>query len=108
MALEISSTASMYVKVPVYATKNGLPLNPTADVVDMAFLTSEQAAPTSGQWNVASWETAGTTLNPVYLVRCLVGTGGVVLAVGSYQVWVKIIDNPEVVIMPAGELEITP
>lgn len=68
----------------------------------LASLTNAQVA-TKGDWQLADWE----TISGRYYARCLVGPGGTVtLAVGNCNVWVKVTDNPEVPIMPAGTLTI--
>jgi hypothetical protein len=91
-----------YVKVPVSATVSGEAYDPTNDTVQMAF-TERYTDPVSGDWKTADWEIVGST----YYARCLVGPGGTVtLTVGDYKVWVKITDNPEVPIKPAGVITI--
>jgi hypothetical protein len=102
--ITISALSTEYVQVPVQAMVAGSPYNPTADVVQFSFVPSGSAAP--GSWNTGSWD---TTVNDIYLAQCLVGPGssGVVLAQGTYAVWVKITDSPEVPVKPAGTLAIT-
>jgi hypothetical protein len=104
----ISALSTQYVLGPVRAWVAGQLYNPTADIVQMAFVAGS-AEPATGQWNTASWAWT-TPVNGYYAVQCLVGpgTGGVVLAQGSYSVWVKIIDNPEIPVINTGTLTITP
>jgi hypothetical protein len=93
-----------YVRVGVAATAGGAQVNPTNDVVQMAFV-SPTATPSTGDWKTASWDSGNT--NGVYTALCLVGPGGTVqLPVGKYQVWVKITDSPEIPARPAGLLQI--
>ena len=101
--LTISSLSLEYVKVPVTAVVNGLDHNPTADTVAMAF-TAVGTSPVSGNWRAGSWE----TYTGLYFARCLVGAspGTGALAVGFYNVWLKVTDNPEVPIKLAGTLEV--
>jgi hypothetical protein len=104
---EISALSRVYIRARIIATINGATHDPTGDVVKMAFIPSG-AAPTTGDFQQAIWETDATT-NPVtYRSLCLVGPGGTVtLAVGTYRVWVQITDNPEVPVMLAGTLKVT-
>jgi hypothetical protein len=101
--LTLPSLSREYVKVPVAATDSGTTVNPTTDVVQMAFPVAG-VAPVSADWKTASWE----TVSGLYFARCTVGPGGtVVLVVGLYDVWVKITDNPEIPVRLAGQLQIT-
>jgi hypothetical protein len=104
LSLTISSLSTVYVQVPVRCFKQGQEYNPTGDPVSMAFTTG-WANPT--EWTTGSWDTGeyGVT----YLAQCLVGpgTGGLVLAVGTYSIWIKVTDNPEVPVMQPGSLTIT-
>lgn len=105
--LEISSASLEYVRVPVFAKESGAVVNPTSDVVTMAFLTAD-ADPAGGDWKAAVWETDTTTTPDTYYAKCLIGTGGTaVLANGRYQVWVKVTDSPEIPVKPAGLLVVT-
>jgi hypothetical protein len=101
----LSALSLEYVRVPVSATANGSVVNVSADVVQMAFPASG-IAPVVGDWKAASWETDAThPTGPVYYARCLVGPSGTVaLAAGTYDVWAKITDNPEVPARKAGVL----
>jgi hypothetical protein len=101
MIATISAASTEYVKVAVFATKNGQVVNPTSDTVQMAFT---NAPPQTGDWKAASWETAA----PSYFARCLVGPSGVIqLAPGTYDVWVKVTDIPEIPVKNAGRLDVT-
>lgn len=86
-----------YVKVQISATINGTPANPTTDTVRMAFPTTG-ADPTT--WYPAAWETQGT----LYFARCLVGPGGAVtLPIGFYDVYVQVVDSPEIPVVKATD-----
>lgn len=103
MAIKISSLSKEFVKVSVRVVKNGVDIDPTADTVEMAFTTGSE--PQSGDWKAATWETAE---GPVYFARCLVGPGGTIqLTDGSYKVWVKVADSPEVPVRDVGKLVVT-
>jgi hypothetical protein len=101
--ITISSLSTVYVQVPVLATIDGVLYNPTADEVQMAF-TANGANPVT--WNTASWTSGPGTGS--YLAECLVGpgSGGVDLATGTWSLWVKITDNPEIPVINAGLLVI--
>lgn len=98
--MNISALSTEYVRVPVLTT-----FNPTNDVVQFAFLV-DGTQPSSGDWKAGSWET--DTINGIttYYARCLIGpTGGTMtLVAGSYRIWLKITDNPEVPVRIAGTL----
>ena len=64
--------------------------------------------PAGGDWKTASWETDATTTPPTYYARCLVGPGGTVpLAPGTYMIWLKITDAPEIPARPVAPITIT-
>ena len=97
MSVVISDLSTVYIKSKIVATKNGASYNPTADVVEVAFK-PPGVDPTGPDWHAASWETAGTS----YYARLLVGpVGGTVLPVGTYRMWIRITDAPEVPVLEA-------
>jgi hypothetical protein len=94
-----------YVAIPLSATgTDGSPINPTSDTVQFAFM-PPGTNPGSGDWHAGSW---ATTANGGYQAQCLVGpaNGGVSLTVGTYVIWVKATDNPEIPVIPADQLQI--
>lgn len=100
----MSALSTELVEYRVAATINGAAYNPTADVVQFAF-PGYGTDPASTDWHPGTWQTdPGST----YWAQCLVGpaNGGVVLAVGSYGIWLKIVDNPEVPVKQVGILQI--
>ena len=103
-----SVLSTQYVQVQVTA-RSASGYDPTGDTVQFAFtpLTYPQTQPGSGDWHAGSW---ATFPGPAYWAQCLAGpaNGGISLAVGTYQVWVKITDNPEVPVLQPFLLEITP
>jgi hypothetical protein len=101
--ITISSLSTEYVQVPVQATIMGVPYNPTADAVSLAFVVGN-AYPTL--WYAGSWV---TTAQGNYLAQTLIGpaNGGTVLAPGTYNIYVKITDNPEVPVIPSGSVTVT-
>lgn len=103
-----SALSTEYISVPVAATVSGVAINPSTDVVQMAFVSAGDS-PDSGDWVSASWEQDATGTPTVYSVRALVGpTGGVTtLTAGTlYDVFVKIGDNPETVVRRFGAVSI--
>ncbi len=99
------------IQLQVVATANGAPYSPASDPVSIAFVpvTSPPGSPdpTSMEWNTASWETDPGN-PPTYWATILVGplNGGVNLAVGSYQVVVKVTDDPAVPVKAGAYLTI--
>jgi len=96
-----SSLATLQVQVPISAILNGVAnYNPTGDVVQFAFM-PPRIKPADSDWHAGTWT---TNPGPEYMAQCLVGprTGGVVLAVGEYVIWVKVVDNPEDFVPPGG------
>lgn len=101
--MRMSVLAKEYVSAEVTLRDQGLPVNPTADVVEMAFPVSE-VAPVGGDWKTSTWETDATSNPPRYLARCLVGPGGTVtLAANLYDVWVRVTHSPEVPVIQTKE-----
>ena len=88
-------------------TKYPTGYNPTGDAVAFAFTpqTYPETSPTS--WAAGSWLTFP---GPAYWAQCLVGpaNGGTALSLGTYMVWVKITDSPEVPVLQPCLLTITP
>ena len=98
---EISSESLEYVKVWVDAKRSGVSFDPTGDNVEMAFTTGPDVE--EADWNESSWETIGRK----YYARCLVGPGGAIeLEDGSYEVWVRITDDPEIPVLKAGAIKV--
>lgn len=91
----IPTTSTEYVKVPVSAFDEGLPVDPTSLVVN--FATTEGAVPSGGDWFAGEWETA----NETYLALGLVGPFA---AAGEYVVWVRVDATPERPVRKVGRL----
>lgn len=97
--LQVSSLSKQYVTVPVSEVITGG--NPTSDVVALSFPAAgqEPSAYVSGQW---------LTEGGIYYAQALVGPGtSANLAVGFYDVYVKVTDSPEIPVLKSGLLEIT-
>jgi hypothetical protein len=104
--LERSALDLRYVKLPVEAVVDGVAIDPTADVVAMAF-PLPGVDPQTGDWKAGSWETIAG-IRPRYNLRCLVGPGGTIaLSRGTYDIWARVTDSPEVVVQKVGAIRIT-
>lgn len=102
MPLTISSLSTEYVEVVVRSTVHGYPHDPSTDVVAMAFILGG-SNPGPSDWHTGSWDTVGATR---WVAQCLVGpgAGGVPLSAGTYAIWVRVTDNPEVPVEHVGQL----
>lgn len=82
----------------------------TADVtldsqtIEMAFVSGYTGEPASGDWHAATWLTPSGTARTAGV---LIGTGGLVLAEGTWSVWWRLTDSPEVPARRAGTITIT-
>jgi hypothetical protein len=98
MSISVSDLSTVYIKSRIRATKNGATYDPTGDVVEVAFKTPG-VDPAGPDWHAASWEAASSS---VFYARLLVGpVGGLVLTVGTYKMWIRITDAPEVPVLEA-------
>lgn len=103
----LSHLATEYVLVPVVVTKAGVPYNPTSDTLQFAFMPSPVQVPKTSDWVSGSWETVTTNIIYPYNAKCLVGPAGTItLGTGSYVMYLKITDNPEVPVLTGGTLVI--
>ena len=87
----VKAVSTEYVEctVSVFNVATNLPVDPSADVVQMAF-PQVGVDPVAGDWKPAIWTAvrrAGILIGS--------GTGGLALAKGDYDWWGKITDNPE-------------
>lgn len=104
----INHLSTEYVLIPVVVTKAGVSYNPTGDPIAFAFMPTATQVPQSGDWVAGAWET--DTPNPLYpyTAKCLVGpTGTINLGIGTYIVYIRVTDNPEVPILVAGQLQVS-
>lgn len=108
MTATVSSTATTYIRVPVYADNGGVQVDPTAYSVNMAFIpVISNSAPGLSDWKTGSWT---TTAQGGYVAQCLVGPSGgtISLTAGTtYNVWIQILANPETFTANTGQLQIT-
>jgi hypothetical protein len=98
-----SVLSTEYVTATIGAiTVGGQTISISGDTINFAFT---HGLPNSATvWNPGSWLSGG----PPYQAQALVGpsNGGVALAAGRYQIWVQVIDDPQVVVLRIGTLVI--
>lgn len=86
---------------------SGVPpdVNAQADVVEFAFTSADDrsARPSTPDWHTGEWFVSATKL----IARVLIGPGVIPLAPDTYQVWVRVTDNPERPVQRAGAITIT-
>lgn len=108
-----SVLSTKFLQVQVEAILAGQPYNPTGDTVQFAFtaLTVPVTNPGGGAWQSGQWETDNSPdyPAPVYWAGILVGpaNSGIALTAGSWSVWTKITDDPEVPVEQPAILIIT-
>jgi hypothetical protein len=103
----MSHLALKYYIVPVGATKAGAAYNPTADLVQFAFMPQATQVPQSSDLVNGSWEANPYSLLYPWNAKCLVGPGGTItLGIGTYVVYQKITDSPEIPYDIVGYLQI--
>ena len=104
----ISQLSTEYVIFPVAATNSGSSYNPSADLVQFAFMPTPTQVPQSADWQTGSWDTDTTNVLYPYSAKCLVGPAGTInLGIGTYVMYIRITDNPEVPVLVAGQLQIS-
>jgi len=107
-AIGISQLSTQYILIPVAAARNGNAYNPTADTVQFAFMPQATQVPGSGNWVAGVWETDSSNLIYPYGAKCLVGPAGITNpGIGTYVIYIKITDNPEIPVLIAGQLQIS-
>lgn len=101
--LTIPSLSREFIRVPIEAFEGGGLVDPTNGTVQFAFKASG-VEPTEPDWQDGQWEQANRT----YFARVLVGAGGgVPVAEGTHDIWVRIANTPEEVARKVGQLVIT-
>jgi hypothetical protein len=111
ITLTQAAESTELVQFQVLATLDGATYNPASDPVSVAFLPvasplPSAPAPSSGEWNAASWETDS---GPIFWASILVGplNGGVALTAGGYVCFVMVTATPYAPIRPGAFLIIT-
>lgn len=107
ITLSQSSLSTNNVQVPVtIQSPDGY--DPTGSVVQFAFTpyTYPVTQPGDTDWHAGSWVVFA---GPAYWAQITVGpaNGGIVLAIGKWSGWTKVIDNPAVPVEPAFLMQIT-
>ena len=94
------------VQVPV-TIQSPAGYSPTLDLVQFAFTALSYPTIEPSVWYTGSWVVFP---GPAYWAQCLVGPalGGVSLAIGSWQGWVKITDSSAVPVEQPFIVKITP
>jgi hypothetical protein len=101
----ISALSRQLVQVPLTELVSGLPVDPTALPVWVAFKLGRQP-PAAPDWLTGSWSTS--SVNGQYLAQVLVGPGGglVTLTPGIWTVWLKVEADPEQPIIQVDSLTV--
>jgi hypothetical protein len=106
-AIGMSHLSLKYYVVPVAASKAGVPYNPTSDTVQFAFMPTPVQVPQDGDLVTGSWDTNPSSFLYPYNAKCLVGPGGAItLGIGTYIVYQKTTDNPQIPFDIVGQLQI--
>lgn len=103
-----SHLSTEYTRIAVAATASGVDVDPTADVVQMAFV-PQGTVPVAGDWKTGSWESDISTTPTTHLARVLVGpgAGGVVtLTPGLFDCWIKVADSVETPVIKSGPVRV--
>ena len=104
----MSQLATMYVFVPFAVTKSGVSYNPTGDTVQFAFMPTATQVPQVSDWVTGGWDTDTTSILYPYSAKVLVGPGGTItLGIGTYVMYTKVTDNPEIPVLITGQLAIS-
>ena len=97
-AIRIPVSSTEYLKVSITAD-----VTLSAQTVDIAIIPA-RGRPVALDWKPAAWTgSPGTTRAAMILIGP--GTANVI-ALGEYDVWTKVSDNPEVPTDPAGRLTV--
>lgn len=103
----IPALSTEYVRARVTAKEAGVPVDPTGDDVEMAFVAAG-SEPTAPDWLTGGWETDASVSPVAYKARVAVGPDGdITLPAGRYTAWVRIHDLPEVPVRRVGLLVVT-
>jgi hypothetical protein len=102
-SISISHLSLQYVGIPVKASLlNGNAYNPTTVPVYIAFMPQATQVPQPSDWQTALWATRSSDILEPYAAFCLVGpTGTIQLGIGTYVLYVKVTDNPEIPVLQA-------
>jgi hypothetical protein len=96
----VLSTEFIPARVQAHLFNTNIIYNPTGDVVEAAFK-APGVNPANPDWVAATWVTVNQSR---FFALCLVGPGvgaAINLSAGTYKMWLRITDNPEVPVIPA-------
>ena len=106
--IEMSHLSTEYVFIPFAVTKEGVSYNPTGDAVVFAFMPTPYQVPGVSDWVTGSWDTIPSNVLYPYSAKCLVGPAGTItLGIGSYIIYTRVTDNPEVPVLIVGQLSVS-
>lgn len=105
--LVISQLSVQYVHCSVAATLGGVDVDPTGDIVALAFV-PQGTTPAPTDFVTGSWVQDATTVPTTHFARVLIGPppGAIVLTPGLVDIYLKITDNPETPVLKAGPARI--
>ena len=108
-AIGMSHLSTQYYLVPIAATRLGVAYNPTGDTVQFSFMPTPTQVPGNADWVSGSWDTSSASVLYPYSAKCLVGPAGpiITLGIGTYVVYVKVTDSPEIPAFVVGQLAIS-
>ena len=73
-----------------------------------SFIIAPSIVPQVSDWQSGSWDTDSTNILYPYSAKCLVGPAGTItLGIGTYIIYVKVTDNPEIPVLITGQLAIS-
>ena len=96
--------------VPVNATQSGAAYNPSADIIQFAFMPTPTQVPGSGDWVTGGWDANPASILYPYNAKILVGAGAAgkaVLGIGTYVVYLEITDSPEIPVQVVGQIQVS-
>ena len=106
--IEMSHLSTQYVFVPFNVTKLGVSYNPTGDAVAFAFMPTPYQVPVAADWVAGGWDSIPSNILYPFSAKCLVGpAGAITLGIGTYIVYTRVTDNPEIPIQISGQLSIS-
>ena len=96
--------------VPVNATQGGTAYNPSADIIQFAFMPTPTQVPGSGDWVTGGWDANPASILYPYNAKILVGAGAsgkAVLGIGDYEVYLEITDSPQIPVQVVGQIQVS-
>jgi hypothetical protein len=105
----MSHLSTKYVYIPVAASQPpGISYDPASDPVSFAFMPTPTQVPQPADLVSGSWDSWSSDIIYPYRAKCLVGPSGTItLGTGTYVIYLKITDNPEIPFDIVGQLQIS-